>query len=347
MAHGGDIYRNKVKQDHSVSLNPNGTPEAVLCALKDAKDASGAYPDPMQERVRERIAKTVGVDASCVVAGNGASELLLAAVRSAMPEKAFLFEPSFTGYAHVLNACGCEILRHTLKRENGFAVTFEDAEAVPDDADPVLLCDPGNPSGRRIPEDVLEAILTRARENAQTVIIDESFLALSEPAERAAKILAAHENVILIRSLTKLFAIPGVRAGYALSSKEQIEKITAQLPEWNLSCYGEAAIVAGMDVLNETDYLKDSLALIKNERNYLMRALHMLGLKSYESVSCYLLFSGPKELGGELLRRGILIRECGDFYGLTDRDYRIGIRTHEENAALMEAVRDCLCHLKR
>ena len=120
MQHGGDIYRNKVKMDHSVNLNPLGIPAEVLSAVRSSLDRAGVYPDLLQGAVREEIAASVGGSSTSVLAGSGASELLMGAVRVIMPKKALLFEPCFSGYQHALASVGCEICHHILTEEKGF-----------------------------------------------------------------------------------------------------------------------------------------------------------------------------------------------------------------------------------
>ncbi|MCR5268190.1 MAG: aminotransferase class I/II-fold pyridoxal phosphate-dependent enzyme [Lachnospiraceae bacterium] len=353
MKHGGDIYDHRVELDFSVNLNPLGTPDAILRSVERAKDRIGVYPEYTQDSLRNLIADTLGIRPDSVYAGSGASELLMAAVRALQPKKALLFEPAFSGYAHALTAAGCEMIRHPLFEENGFVLTEEDLAALNEDIDVVFVCDPANPSGLNIGDDVQLKLLERAEQNHAAVILDESFFPLSDQAydrgngkqagDRAEARLKRFSHLIILRSLTKLFAMPGIRAGYAIASPELIAAVAMQLPEWNLSVVAEEAIRAGMEVLKETDFAKSSIAMIQRERSYLADRLKECGLTVYESHAPYLLFTGPQNLYEALLARGILIRDCSDFYGLEKGYFRVAVRDRTDNEKLAEALRMILC----
>ncbi len=359
MDHGGDVYRNKVNMDFSVNLNPLGAPRNVLEAVRSSVDLAGRYPDIMQTDVRRAIAEFEGVSPDFVFAGNGASELIMAMVRAVRPKKAFLYEPCFSGYEYALRAYGCDISYGVLSEDNGFGLTPGDVagltgdghRAAPaetaDDVDMIFLCDPGNPSGRNIDDAVLKQILDLAAKRNITVCLDDSFLLLSDKAggvlKRRSDLALEYDNLIILTSLTKLFAMPGIRIGYAVSSPKNIEKLAAQLPEWNLPVTAEAAIVSGMRELSETDYLAKAMEIIQRERSYLSGELRALGMNVYESDTTFILFKGPEDLGINLLGQGILIRDCSTFKGLGRGYFRIAVKRHEENERLIAAVRR-LCH---
>ncbi len=353
MKHGGDIYNNRVELDFSVNLNPLGTPDEITAAIRHAQERISCYPEYTQNTVRRMIGAALQLDPASVYAGSGASELLMAAVRALHPKKALLFEPAFSGYAHALAGTDCEIVRHLLKEENAFALTKEDLTALTKDIDLVFVCDPANPTGANVRDEVLTELLSRAAQNHTAVILDESFFPLSDQAhdngkgqaagDRADTLTKEFENLIILRSLTKLFAIPGIRAGYVIASPDFIRRLTAQLPEWNLSVVAEEAIRAGMEVLSKTDFTEQSIRMIQTERAYLAATLRECGLTVYESQAPYLLFAGPDDLYEKLLQQGILIRACSDFYGLKKGTYRIAVRDHADNEKLAGALRKILC----
>ena len=345
MDHGGDIYRNKVNIDFSVNLNPMGTPAEVVQGVEAALNNATVYPDIRQERIRGTIADYEGMSFRQVFAGSGASELIMALVRAVGPKTALLYEPCFSGYEHALKAQGAEIKRHLLKKENGFAIMSEDVRALTDDVDMVFICNPGNPSGAVLDKEVLTQILDRAKEKETFVCLDESFLALSDKGEQmepgAQKALInKYRNLAVVRSLTKVFALPGIRMGYLLSGEQNIERVRAQLPEWNLSAIAEGAMEAGIEVLKRGLFIQKSIAGIKHERQFLTEKLTELGMEVFPSDTCFILFEGPEGLCEKLLARGILIRNCSSFSGLSGRYYRIAVRDHEDNRALLQAIKE-------
>ncbi len=347
MKHGGDIYRNKIRLDFSVNLNPLGPPAEVLAAVKASLEKAGCYPDPRQDEIRNAIAEALKIDSSCVYAGNGASELLMAAVRAVNPRKALLFEPGYSGYRHVLDAAGCRMKHQMLREETGFCITHDDLKALEKDTDIGFICDPINPSGKNIAEDVLYEALDRAEQNDTKVILDESFYPMSDKAaerhaERSGGILQRYGNVFIVRSHTKMLAVPGIRIGYVLSSPSNINKIIQNLPEWNLSVTGESAVAAGIKKAADRDYILRTVEAVKKERDYLSRMLKALGLFVYESNTCYILFRGPAGLYGKLLECGILIRDCSDYAGLAQGYYRIAVKNHSDNEILIRNLRGVL-----
>ena len=353
MTHGGDIYRNKVHMDFSVNLNPCGTPEEVTKAFQEGLLRCDQYPDPEQEAVRGVIAEKLGIHAENVIAASGASALLMATVRAIRPKKALLFEPAFSGYRYALTAAGCEITVCNTAEETGFVLTEKELDAIHQDMDLVFVCDPASPSGKNIEEDVLKKLFSRAEAIGASVLLDESFYQLSDAwmrrdqrkpgsGDHAARYLQSYDNLIIIRSLTKTLALPGIRIGYALSGRDLIQKVKDQLPQWDLSVPGEKAILAGMRVLYESEYLLSSHDRIQEERRYLTDSLQSMGLFVFASNAPYLLLKGPKDLYQKLLEQGILIRDCSDYEGLGQGYFRIAVKQHEENEALIKTRRGIL-----
>ncbi len=359
MSHGGDIYRNHIHTDHSVSLNPAGTPGEIYEALSLGIAHSAQYPDIRQERVRRALSASDGVSSECVWAGNGASELIMAITGFVNPHKAVLFTPCFEGYAHALEALDdCEIIRIPLMAGNGFSGTLNDfslhnldfcfnhhlAELMPDDADMAFICDPWNPVGRNIDESELMTFLELASAHGIKVLLDESFYHLSDRAAAAdqrdvERLIREHPGLFIVRSHTKLFALPGIRMGYVIADEAGISGIRSRLPEWNLSQPAAYAMEAGAGVIADGTYVRASLDLIRREREYLMHELGEAGCRTFKSDSVFIMFQSDVELYEPLLAEGILIRDLRDVPGLGDGYYRICIRTGQENERLVSEIR--------
>lgn len=356
MAHGGDIYGKKVKLDFSVNLNPLGMPVEVFEAAKDAVAGASFYPDPLQRKIRRDIAGRLGLDESFVYAGSGASDLIMAAVRAVRPGNAVLFEPSFSGYEYACRAAGCEITRLFTDEKNSFAIEKKDIEDASSDTDMIFVCSPANPSGKVAGDDVIEELIKTAHKKGAYVCLDESFLFLSDGAltasgrgeddakapfvsEGFSRLTQKYDNLIIIRSLTKILASPGIRMGIAIASPMIIKRMAEQLSEWNLSVVSEAALEAGLKVIYETDFVRRTIKAVQRERAFLSDSLKEIGFTVYDSNTCFLLFKGYADLGDRLLQRGILIRGCNDFRGLGTGFYRTSVRHHEDNKELIEAMR--------
>ena len=341
MAHGGDIYRNKVNIDFSVNLNPLGIQEEVLNAVHESVNRAERYPDLEQEEVREVLAQSVGLNKEFVYAGNGASELIMAVVRAVNSKNSLLFEPVFSGYEYALDS---GITRYKLSEADGFRLSSKALEIINEKIDLIFLCDPVNPTGQNIDEDVLFEAIVKAKNVGAYICIDESFILMSEKAvtnrnSDLVELVRKYDNLIIVRSLTKLLAMPGIRMGYVISAPQNIEKIRKQLPEWNLSVMSEAAIKAGIKLINETDFIQRTNKLLRDERRYLSDSLQEIGLKVFESDTAFILFKGPSDLYDKLLEKNVLIRDCSDFYGLEKGFYRIAIKNHDENEVFIRALK--------
>ncbi len=344
MIHGGDIYRNKVNMDFSVNLNPLGTPEEVLDAVKASIEKSNAYPDIEQDEVRRVIAEATGIDCSCICAGNGASELIMALVRAVAPGRALLFEPCFSGYEHALNAAGCRIIHHELRGDNGFTITKDDIGVISEGPDLVIICDPSSPLGCNVDETVFMKLLEEAHRRGIVLCLDESFYLMSDGAreggfDRRLGLIERYDNLIIIRSLTKMLAMPGIRMGYAVASPDMTRRIKRQLPEWNLSACSEAGIIAGIGAIYGTDLVTETLEILGRERVFLSNGMRDLGFKVYDSNTAFLLIKGPVKLKEQILERGILIRDCSEYKGLGSGYFRIAVKSHEDNEELLRVLR--------
>ncbi len=351
--HGGDIYSNDIDIDLSVNLNPYQTKESLgskICdAVKEASSHAGCYPDISQSAVRSAIAKSENISAKCIWAGNGASELIMAITLMVKPECAILTEPAFSGYAHALSAVGVNMIkRHMLSVADDFLLTDKVLSDMTDDIDIMFLCDPNSPTGRNINEDLLIRILDKAKLCGITVVIDESFMQLSDKylllcdsgkwEDRTARLIREYENIFIVRSYTKSFALPGIRMGFVLSCADNIRKLCGYLPEWNLGTVSEYVMRRCADIAGDGSFYKDSVRFIQNEREFLSNALRDKGLTVYESNTLFLLVKGPDDLYDRLLAKKILIRKCDDYPGLGKGWYRIAVKTRADNERLLEGL---------
>ncbi len=344
--HGGYIT-DDAYIDFSVSLNPYRSREAESAleeALSEAGNMFGTYPDIDQKDVRTAIAGFEGVGSDRVIAGNGSSEILLASVRAISPKCALLIEPCFGGYSYVLNSLGeCRIKRYFLSEENGFALTEEVLDVITEDIDLVLLCDPWNPTGKNIEDGLIRKVLERAYEVGSKVVLDRSFFMLSDKSlkytsENTGKLCKEFPNLIIVNSFTKFFSLPGIRMGYAISCTESVKMLKNQLPEWNLPTLSNTLMSRLAAIVQDSDFHKKSLDLIKTERTFLQKKLSDLGIKVYESETNFILIKTHKDTYEKLFDKKIVIRRCDDFEGLGEGFFRIAVRGHEDNLKLLDAL---------
>lgn len=334
--HGGDIYRNQVNMDFSVNTNPFGMPASVEAALKDAIRHVTEYPDPKASALYSAVADRLLVPKEWLCFGNGASELFLAIVHALRPKKILLPVPSFYGYVHVGEAAGSEMVSYRLEEEKDFLLQEDFFDHITEAIDLIFLANPNNPTGRTIDHEYGIRVLEQCKKKHVTVVMDECFIEFAGEERSFYKYLREFDNLIIVRAFTKTYAIPGVRLGYLLCSNSKLcGKIQMQLPEWNLSSFAQAA---GIAAAREDDYVRESVAYVKDERIRLTSELRNMGIKAFDSEANYILIYSDVALYDRLLDKKILIRDCSNFAGLDRGYYRVAVRTREENDKLVKAI---------
>lgn len=348
--HGGNWYEyrrttGKRPVDFSVNLSPLGVPPAVQAAMVDALEDAEAYPDPSARELREAIGAKLGVDPAWVVCGNGAADLIYRAVDVIKPKHALVVAPCFTEYERALNQAGASVTRYVADARAGFAVQPDILDAIDAHTDMIFLAQPSNPTGRSVPKELVRALLARCKENDCLLVLDECFCDFMDNPESASivKEIAADAvsgPVLILKSFTKAFAIPGVRLGYALSPDPALVAAIADRGQpWPVN---NIALAAGTAALKEDAYLADMRRVVSRERKWLRTQLELLNLEVVPSEANFFLFRSEVALTDALLERGFLVRHCADFAGLDNQWYRVCIRQHEENAALVEALKEVL-----
>ena len=348
--HGGDIYnvqliidnvqlcanvKNSEIIDFSVNTNPLGMPAEVRAAIVARADEFSRYPDPYCRELRAAVAAYEGVPDSAVLCGNGAADLIYRLCYGAKPRKAVVCAPTFSEYERALLQAGGEVIHYNLKPENGFSVTADLENALVTDVDFLFLCNPNNPTGRLIPENVLERILKRASLNNTKIVVDECFLDFTDGVS-CKRFLGEVQGLSVLKAFTKTFALAGLRLGYLLTfDRELLEKTAAAGQCWSVSV---PAQIAGTAALKCKNWLEKTRRLIGAERGFLSAGLRKLGLEVFESGANFLLFRCETPLYEPLLKKGILIRPCGNFRGLDGAYYRAGVRTRDENTLLLQAI---------
>ncbi|MCR4837424.1 MAG: histidinol-phosphate aminotransferase family protein [Eubacterium sp.] len=372
MAHGGDRYRNRVEYDFSINVNPLGMPEVLRKALMCGIENAGFYPDPRQEAVRQAAALFYGERARTelspewVIPGNGASELITAVMQVLRPKNVLLPVPCFTGYSHAAygitftdKAEKIMIREYQTQEKRGFQ-PFSDFLAefmdhTSKETDLLILANPCNPGGMMMDYQVLRAILKAAAWRHIPVLLDECFFEFTVRKEESGlRLQEEYSNLLVLRAFTKIFAMPGVRLGCLFCRDEELgERIRRALPEWNLSSFAEAVMIsAGKQRRRLYGFLDKTVRETASLRESMLRRIEGISadrnrkITTFPSVSNFLLTTGwgmpGKTLAGELLKRGILVRCCGDMSPLNDDYIRLAVRPEEEQDKLFEALYACL-----
>lgn len=318
----------------------------------NAPELALRYPDPAAAELTQLLAQAEGVDVSeRIVCGNGASELLSAIAHTYPAKRVLLQAPGFYGYERAFRDAGAELFFTEASEESGFSLTetvLGEIEALRPKA--LVLCNPSNPVGAVVPGELMNRIAQCCVEHGILLLVDECFLPFLPNARERSLIshAAAGENIIVLRAFTKLYAIPGLRLGYAIvGDRAYAERLRAFLPEWNVSTLAQAAGIAALLAAGREDYLKRTRELIEAERAFLTKELTALSCKVYAGAANFLFFRTERPIDRALLERGIAIRTCDNFRGIPfgeDHAFfsRTAIRTHAENEALLSALRSIL-----
>lgn len=360
--HGGNIYEHKNAADFSANINFLGMPDSVRRAALDAIDASIHYPEPGSKELRQILAKRENVSADQVICGNGAAELMFLLAQSLRPKHAVLAQPCFFEYEQSLQAVDCQITNVWLRAEDGFELTTEFVSQIAADADLVILGNPNNPTGRMIPEEVLAAVRAHCREHKIWLVADESFfdfLTEEDAAKTTEAALFEEETVFVIKSFTKMYAMPGLRVGYGICRNTALmEKMRLLMQPWNVSLPAQMAAKAAAE---EKEFAARTAEMTAVNRGWMTEKLRACGYTVFPSCTNYLLFSGPAGLVEYAVAHGYLIRDCSNFRGLETNKgtaaigvrqeelmfgkteearqyYRICIRSQKENEGLLAVL---------
>ncbi|MFT4035690.1 MAG: bifunctional adenosylcobinamide kinase/adenosylcobinamide-phosphate guanylyltransferase [Patulibacter sp.] len=334
--HGDRLVR-PGDRDHAVNVDASGPPEWLLDAVAAASDRATLAHYPDDALARDALAQRFARTAEEVVPVAGAAQALWALAPALGPALAACIHPGFTEAEAGLRAHGIPVERVLLDPGRNFEL---DPSAVPDDADLVVLGNPAAACGRLQSREALAALLRPGR----TIVVDEAFLdqVPGEPASLAGPLEAPWDDapVIVVRSFTKTLAIPGLRAGVALAPPELAQRLRGALPPWPVAAPALAAMVS---IATHRDELAARADRVQLERRDLARRLADLpGVRCWPSVTNYLLCHhehGAQAAAG-LRRRGIVVRPCGSFPGLTDDHLRLTARDEQQNAELAGALRD-------
>lgn len=346
--HGGDIYGYAAQYpgqdvlDFSANINPRGIPEAIRQAMLDAVEQCAQYPDPFCRALTGALAQTYGLPPEMFFCANGAAEVFYRLADVLRPQTALITAPTFSEYEAALTHFGCNVRHHRLRAQENFAVTARILDEL-DGVDVCILCNPNNPTGRTVDPNLMACIVAQCQKKRIRLIVDECFadFLLDEPAHTLLPQVMRCDLLVVVRAFTKMYAVPGVRLGWcATADRLLLERLHAAGQPWNVSVFAQACGVAALGL---KDYAAQTAKMIALLRQELADALADCGFRVFPGEANYLLFSTAQtDLRERLLPRGILIRDCSNYIGLGAGYFRVAVKTKEENARLMRAVREVL-----
>ncbi|MFH1903379.1 MAG: threonine-phosphate decarboxylase CobD [Candidatus Omnitrophota bacterium] len=339
-SHGGNVREIERKTgkkmiDFSANINPLGLPRPVKNNLFQNWEKVLHYPDPEGQELKEKIGRYWGVAPDNILLGNGSAELIYLACFAFKPGQVFIPVPTFSEYERASKTAGSRISFLKLSEEKSF--NLEDN--IPSEG-ALFLCNPNNPTGNLVLE------RTDTSRFKGLTIIDEAFMDFLPDERKLTLIYEAIENkkIIILRTFTKFFALPGLRIGYLVACKENIDFLEQYRVPWNTNVFAQAAASL---VLDDEEYIQKTRTFVKKEREFLLEAISSIkGLKPFPSVANFILIKIEKEgitaasLRAGLIDRGLLVRDCSNFRNLSNRFIRVAVRNHRDNLKLITALKN-------
>jgi threonine-phosphate decarboxylase len=338
--------------DFSANINPAGPPSSVLTAIRAAVERASTlatYPDLELVELKLAIAKYAGVQPENVAVANGFVPLLESALRSLKIQRCLLLVPSFGGYRSALENVGVPVTPYRLSSEEQFRY---EPDAILDSVlahscDAILLGNPQNPSGGICDAESMQRLIEMAAQHSVTVLLDEAFIDYC-PAVSWTHGSAKWANLIVFRSVTKFFAIPGLRVGYAVGKSSSVEAMNRFIAPWPITNFASDAVCAALE---DEPYAEESRLANEGRRLAMESEFARLKIATYPSHANFLLLRFPAAIDVSLLWEKmivieqIVLRFCANFEGLTHGHLRVAVRSEPENERLIRGLERALSNL--
>lgn len=352
LEHGGNIkevidkYKipeNKII-DFSSNINPLGLAPMIKDIIPRIIHLISQYPDPEFRCARQGLSNYLGVPQDNLLLGNGSNELIHLLPRALNCSDALIYQPTFSEYELSIRLSGARPYFLLSEEKEDFCIDIDKIINYVPKVDLIILCNPNNPTGYLLKKDELFDLLTVCKKNKTYLFIDEVFMEFVEDQNRCSLIKEAiyEKYLLVLRSLTKFFGLPGLRIGYLVADKELIRKIRLFQPTWSVNALAQEIVAHG---LIDLSFIKKTKEYIRKERDFLFNRLKKVkGIYPYyptaNFVFCKLLDKklSVSFLFKRLIKYGIIIRDCSNFKGLDRRFFRIAVRKRKDNLYLIRAL---------
>ncbi len=315
--------------DLSENVNFLGFPHSFHQLWPSLLEKVSQYPDEAAEPLRSLLGNEHNVSVENVVVGNGASELLMCLGRLYERQKVLVIHPSFSEYQRTLKQSRVEIVSVVVEDLITYKLPIEKIKAHMESVSAVYLCNPNNPTGVVIHKGVIEELILHGIATNCDVVIDEAFMDWTDENESVVSLTKQFANLVVLRSMTKMYALAGIRLGYLVGQKAQ--EIQLFLPHWNVN---QIAVELGIKCLQEREFKEVSKQSIIPIREDLKQFLNRNGCIVTESQVNFLSFHLPKDWDTKsfyfnLIRKGIVLRHTENFKGMEGDWLRIAVKDRQ------------------
>jgi threonine-phosphate decarboxylase len=334
----------------SANVNPLGISPRLKSTLAERIDAIMSYPDREYSALRKRIAEYVRIDMDNIIVGNGSTELISLFIQIKHPKKALIIGPTYSEYEREVSLGGGQTRYHKLEEENGFTLDIARLdEDLTEDTDLLVICNPNNPTSTAITRNDMRRILDICKQKGIFVMVDETYVEFADDVLKVTSVPLTiyYNNIIILRGISKFFAAPGLRLGYAIcGNADLLKEINQRKNPWTIN---SLAAIAGEIMFADEDYIKDTRALIANERSRVCKMLDKLkNVKYFTPTANFVLVKILREdissmdIFEAAIKKGMMIRDCSTFPFLDNKFIRFCFMTPELNDALLEVISEIL-----
>ena len=347
-----DIYHIK-KEDiisFSANVNPLGVSPKLRKTLTDKIDAITTYPDREYTSLRKCIGNYVNADYNHIIVGNGSTELISLFIQIMHPKKAVMIGPTYSEYEREVSLGGGSSLYYRLNEEDDFKLDLKSLEnELRPEVDLLVICNPNNPTSSAIKSDDMRKILDICKQRDIFVMVDETYVEFAHDMEKitAIPLTEYYNNILILRGISKFFAAPGLRLGYAVCGNEDLLKeINKRKNPWTIN---SLAVIAGEIMFSDDEYIERTKSLISSERKRVCDVLYeCTNVKVFPPVANFVLVKILKkdltaeDLFENAIKKGLMIRDCSTFPFLDQKYIRFCFMSPEQNNELLKVLLESL-----
>ncbi|MGG0656575.1 pyridoxal phosphate-dependent aminotransferase [Rummeliibacillus pycnus] len=326
--------------DFSENVNPVGPPTFIRKKWDKLFPLISRYPDPQGQPFLSAVANYHGVSEEQVLLGNGAAEIFSLLATLFQKKRAIIIHPTFSEYEATLTANNVEMVHLEVEDIATWKLPIHQILVEMQQADVLYLCTPNNPTGVLPPREELLLLIEEGKKANCSIVLDEAFIDWIDEKASMIPYLDDYPNIMIVRSMTKMYAIAGVRLGYMIASPNIIETLQRKTSHWHIN--GLAAVI-GATCLEENDYREEAIYYAQKSRNEFTAFLQRYGCKTSMSVTNYVSFQLPqpkqtKVFFRDMLEKGFVLRHTENFRGMNGEWFRVGMKDEKAMKMLQKEM---------